>query len=422
MLKYRINGGLFACNDGGIFYSDNGSSFIDKTSNLGISQLYKLGVSKAPSDQTLIGAQDCGSKLLIGDTWTWLTQGDVMECIIDYSTVSTQYRIEFGGAYIYRTTDLWKTFTQINPPGAGSGAWVTPFVMDPNDPQTLYTGYADIWKTTNKGNTWTKISNINSAQKIRSIAIAPSNTAMIYIGDINHIWKTSNGGVSWSEITGSLPLQNSILTSISVKDNDPNLLWITLGGYNFDKVFQSNNGGISWSNISDGLPPIPVYSIVQNTQINNQIHLYVGTEFGVYFKNGTNNWIEYNTNLPKVKTGEIEIYYDTNPANSKLRLASYGRGLWETNLSPEILNAVFNFDTTTIKVYPNPTNGIIIIEGLPINKEIVLSVYDIYGNLIKRIITTSSNAQIDINKEPSGTYILSLNNKTEQFSMKIIKN
>ena len=77
--------------------------------------------------------------------------------------------------------------------------------------------------------------------------------------------------------------------------------------------------------------------------------------------------------------------------------------------------------SSKLKIYPNPTSGIISIEGLPIDKEILITVYDINGILIKSITTSSSNAQIDINKKPSGTYLLILKSKTEQFLVRIIK-
>jgi PKD repeat protein len=117
---------------------------------------------------------------------------------------------------------------------------------------------------------------------------------------------------------------------VTVKNDDVNTVWVTLGGYNSTTVFQSVNGGTTWTNISTGLPQIPAYAIVQNNQSTTEVQLYVGTELGVYFKKGTDNWIAFNTGLPNVKIGEIEIYYAASPQNSILRAATFGRGLWET--------------------------------------------------------------------------------------------
>ena len=332
MIRYRDNGDVFECNDGGIYFSnDNGSNFSDITNGIVNSEMYKLSNSQTVSDEVIAGLQDNGTKLRSGGNWDDVKGGDGMECLIDYTNVNIQYGTYTNGQ-ISRTTNHWVSSTAIEPSSAGDGAWVTPFIISPNDHNTLYAGYADIWKTTNKGNNWTKISSMNSGEKIRSMAIAASNTQILYVADNNHIWKTTNDGSSWTDITGNLPLGSSNITYITVKDDDANTLWITLSGYNNENVFESTNGGSSWSNISSGLPAIPARSIVQNKQITGSVHLYIGTELGVYFKNGSDDWIEYNTGLPKVKTGELEIYYDANPADSKLRLASYGRGMWESSL------------------------------------------------------------------------------------------
>ncbi len=330
-LKYRNNGDLFECNDGGVYIStDNGIYWEDKTNGMVISQMYKLGVSQSVSNETITGLQDNGTKLLSGGSWRDVKGGDGMECLIDYTDVNIQY-----GTYVYgqitRTTDHWENnFTNIEPVNAGDGAWVTPYIIDPINNQTLYAGYANVWKTTNRGDSWTMISTMNTSNKIRSMAIAPSNTQVLYVADPSTIWKTENGGTLWTNITNTLPVGSNDITYIAVKNDDANTIWVTLSGYNSNRVYESINGGSSWTNISAGLPQLPAYSIVQNKQSINEVQLYIGTEVGIYFKRGSDNWILYNSGLPNVKIGELEIYYASNPQNSKLRAATYGRGLWES--------------------------------------------------------------------------------------------
>jgi len=121
------------------------------------------------------------------------------------------------------------------------------------------------------------------------------------------------------------------ITSLCVKNNDPNTIWYSGGGYNTNSVYKSTDGGAKWTNISAGLPSLPFYSIVFNKLGNDYEQLYAGSEVGVYFKDGENEWVAFNNGLPNVKIGELEIYYDTlNPENCRLRAATYGRGLWES--------------------------------------------------------------------------------------------
>ena len=351
MLLYRNDGYLFECNDGGIYSSgDNGTTWNNKTNGIVISQMYKLGVSQTTNSETITGLQDNGTKLMSGGTWSDVKGGDGMECLIDYSNGNIQYGTYVAGQ-IDRTTDHWSTATDITaaiPGGLGAtGAWVSPYLIDPVNPQTLYVGYSDIWKTTDRGNSWAKISSMNSSNKIRSMAIAPSNPQVLFVADPYIIWKTPDNGTSWTNITGTLPTGSGRITYIAVKNDDPTTLWVTLSGYNATKVFQSINGGTTWTDISAGLPSIPAYSIIQNKQTGTEVQLYAATELGVYFKKGSDNWIAYNTGIPNVSVGELEIYYAANPIDSKLRAATFGRGLWESPVYYSSVPMTFTSATTT---------------------------------------------------------------------------
>ena len=62
---------------------------------------------------------------------------------------------------------------------------------------------------------------------------------------------------------------------------------------------------------------------------NNSDGLYIGTDVGVYFRNSTMaDWIPYNTGMPNVIVNELEISYN----NNKLWAATFGRGLWNSDL------------------------------------------------------------------------------------------
>ena len=365
MLRYRGDGNLFECNDGGVYISaNNGTLWSNKTNGIVISQMYKLGVSQTTPNETITGLQDNGTKLLSAGAWSDVKGGDGMECLIDYTDANIQYGTYVNGQ-LDRTKDHWITATDIsaNIPGGlkETGAWVSPYIIDPLNPKILYLGYSDIYKTTDQGDAWTKISTMNTSSKIRSMAIAPSNPQVLYVADPTRIWKTTDGGSSWINITGTIP---SNITNIAVKNDDENTLWVTVSGYTSSKVFQSISGGTTWTNISTGLPSIPTYTIVQNKQVNAEVQLYVGTELGVYFKKGTDNWIAYNTGLPNVSVGELEFYYALNPSDSKLRVATYGRGLWETPVYYTPVNMTYASSTTTqnktANIFPNQTNQEII--------------------------------------------------------------
>ncbi len=352
MMKFRSSDNtLFETNDGGIYYtSDGGSNWTDKTNGIVPSQMYRLGVSATTSGDVITGLQDNGSKLLSGGSWDLAMGGDGMECLIDFTDVNTQYGETPGGS-IKRTTNHWTSSTSISGGISESGYWVTPYVIDPNNHLTLYAGYSNVWKSTDQGSNWTKISTMSTSSKLRSLAVAPSNSQVIYTSDPDQIWVTTNGGTSWTDITGTLPVSSSSITYISVKNNDPSTAWVSMGQYNAYGVYETTDGGSNWTDISSGLPQIPVMCVIQNRQNTSQTELYAGTDLGVYVKIGSGGWTAFNNGLPNVVVNELEIYYNDSQSNlSRLRAATRGRGLWESELysppnSPPVADFTIN-DTT----------------------------------------------------------------------------
>jgi photosystem II stability/assembly factor-like uncharacterized protein len=357
-LAFQNGTTLFEGNDGGVYRTTNGgASWTDLSNGLVISQLYRIGVSQTNASTVLTGLQDNGSKLFNGGFWTDVKGGDGMECIVDYSNPKYMYATYVQGQ-ISRSGNGGLSFpydiSAKIPGGKPVGAWVTPYIIDPINSLTLYAGYDKIWKTTDRGSNWQTASQVLSpSQKLRSLAIAPTNNNVIYTADHTNMWKTTDGGATdWSTISLPVEVTNS-LTYIAVHASDPNIVWITFGGYSQGlKVYESTNGGSSWTNISEGLPNIPVMCIVQNKSVTDKNNLFVGTDNGVYTKDGINNWVEYSSGLPNAVVTELEIFYDTEGGPDKLIAGTYGRGLWETEiLSPlpvELISFVGNVESGKI--------------------------------------------------------------------------
>ena len=321
---------LFECNDGGIYKTHNGKDWTNIGSGLVISQIYRLGTSKTVAGEVINGLQDNGTKLVSGGVWNDVSGGDGMECAIDYTDVNTQYD-ETPNGKIKRTTDHWQSSVGITTGLSGSGAWVTPFQIDPVKHNTLYIGYQDVFKSTNQGTQWSQLSHFGNSSTLRSLAVAPSDNQYIYAATLTKIYLSSNGGDSWKDITSSLPVNNASITYIAVKNDDPKTVWVTMGGYNSDGVYKTENAGISWENISNGLPDIPIDCIVQNKLKADTVQLYAGTDFGVYVKQGHSLWTRYSESLPNVIVDEMEIRYD-DAGSGILYGATFGRGLWSAQL------------------------------------------------------------------------------------------
>ncbi len=345
---------LYECNDGGLSStSDGGSTWSHHTDGMVISQMYRLGVAQTTSADVITGLQDNGTKAILSSVWDDVLGGDGMECLIDWSDEQTQYGSLYNGI-IYRTTNHWSSSTQIDGGISGNAAWVTPYVQDPVVSNTIYVGFQDVWKSTNQGNSWTKISTWGG-NTLRSLTVAPSDVDYIYAATTSTIYRTTNGGSSWSNITNSLPTGSSNITYISVKDNDPNTIWVSMGEFNSYGAFESTDGGANWTDISSGLPSLPINCVIQNKQNSTDVELYAATDVGVYLKLGAANWTPFFNNMPNVVVTELDIYYDANPTNSLLRASTFGRGLWESDLysATTTLAADFYTNNTNIELGEN---------------------------------------------------------------------
>jgi hypothetical protein len=202
--------------------------------------------------------------------------------------------------------------------------------MHPTNPSTIYAGYNEVYKSTDRGDNWTTIGPSTIGGGIIALTIAPSDPNYIYTASLDRLYMTSNGGTTWSNVTSGLPVSSTGITCIAVSDQNPQQVWVTLSGYQAgQKVLYSSDAGSTWTNISGSLPNIPVNCIAYQNGSNDA--LYIGTDFGVYYIDNTlPGWIPYGNGLPNVIISELEIFYP----GQKIRAATYGRGIWEADLSP----------------------------------------------------------------------------------------
>lgn len=326
-LEYNpLNNGLYAGNDGGVYFlENNGSKWKDISGNLSILQVYRLGLSATNNEIIITGNQDNGSfKRNAGNEWSYILGGDGMECIVDYTDENTIFA-EYYFGNITRSTDGGQTYINISPT-YGNSAWITPYIMHPTNPKTLYLGgYGELYKTENSGNSWSTLAYLGN-EPLQSLAICKTQPEYIYAANYSHIWVSSNGGTEFTEITSGLP--QASITYIAVSDTDPQKAWITLSGYlQGHKVYYTDNAGMSWQNYSEGLPNVPANSIVHVQ--NSAGDVYVATDLGVYYRNlNMPRWVPFNNGLPAMIVYELEIQYNTN----KIFAATYGRGIWSADL------------------------------------------------------------------------------------------
>jgi len=319
---------LYSAHDGGIDKTtDLGKNWTSISDGLVITQFYRLGASNHHAQSMVGGSQDNGTSLLDSDgIWRKILGSDGMECIIDYSDPKILYASTYNGN-IFISYDGGVSFSEIissNGVTQEAGAWVTPFIQDPNYPHILYAGYRNIWKSNNRGNNWYKITTFPSSHPTFSaLAVAPSNSNFIYGATPAVLYKSSDGGATFNVILTT----QSAITSIEVDPNNPERIWVTHSGFNSELKIQEYDGN-QWKNITGNLPNVPANSVVYQTDSPDR--LYIGTDLGVFYSDyNSAYWELYGSELPNVVVSEIQIVDKFNVISA----ATYGRGMWQAPLN-----------------------------------------------------------------------------------------
>jgi hypothetical protein len=265
---------------------------------------------------------------------------------IDPTSVSTWY-FEYQYLQLQRSTNagagwqsIWNTSAPISDAKTSFANFVSPFVLDPNHPATLYAGGTWLWRTTNAlapSVSWSYL--YNNSNPISAIAIAPSNSDVLYLGHNNgSIQKTTNataGSPAFTDVDNNSsvnPLPDRFVTRIYIDPSDSNTVYVALGGYASPNLWKSSNGGISFAPISGSgvtaLPSTPIRGFVRHPR--NAQRLYAGTEVGLYeSEDGGQTWSATAGGPEDSPIDEVRFVLGTET----LLVATHGRGLWTTDVS-----------------------------------------------------------------------------------------
>lgn len=350
-----LNGRLYAGNDGGVYWTNNGgNTWTDISSGLAISQVYKIGQSATTQDQMMHGYQDNGTCVSTGASFTTIGGGDGFECYIDYSNANYKYRAtngglsrSSGGGYSSIATYATNGISDL------SSVFAFPSILHKTNPNTLFLGYQNVWRTTNakaspaSSVSWSAISTGETVRcKVLEQSAADNN--ILYVVRTGQIKRSDNANdAAASVVWNSCTLPDGLTpTDLEAHPTDPNIVYAT-AGYG---VYKSTDKGLNWVNISGTLPSLFTNCLVYDKNSNEGI--YVGNQTGIWYKDANMaDWMFYSTSLPTVDIREIEIYYNASDRSSeRVKAATYGRGTWENKLlsSPPVFNCA---NLTTVNLY-----------------------------------------------------------------------
>ena len=354
-LKFQPGSGtiLYSANDGGVNVSTNaGNTWTDLSDGLAIMEIYNLSSSATNPNVIVVGAQDNGTNKKSSTGFSRINYGDGLDCIIDYTDSNTIYSSYQNGA-IFRSIDGGATNVYISP--STSYNFQNNYSMNPLKPKTLYAAFNNIYRSYNRGATWTAITSglyptSTGGGFLIPVIAAPSDTNTIYVARFTELYKTTNGGISWTTLTSAGVLPDAYITGMAVDPTDANKVWITYTSYlshfyttSNQRVFKTTDGGLTWTNITyTGLPFGSNNCILHHDGPADA--LYVGTDLGVYYLDNTmSSWVPYTNGIPNVRVTDLDIQQSVG----KIRAATYGRGIWESDLNLPVINTN---DAGTLKV------------------------------------------------------------------------
>jgi FG-GAP-like repeat len=345
---FDASGRLLDGNDGGIWRLDNPTtpSWTNLNGNLTTIQFQGVGLHPTNANIAVGGSQDNGTEVFGGSVlWTETDGGDGGLAKFSPTNGARAYHqipnASFGTNFFRRSDDTgqtWTTKTSSISVDVNSQNFYAPFAVDPGNGNRVLYGTNRVWETTNGGDTWAVISNVNvggfnsGGNFVDAIGLAPSDTNTVYAATggtfaaNSQIFVTTNHGAAWTE--RDLPVGGRV-NDIQVDRANAQVAYAVINRFNATngQVYKTVNGGAAWTNITGNLPAIPVWSLQIDSTTNR---LFVGADDGVYVTgNGGATWSRFGTGLPNVQVFQIEL----NAALNILTAATHGRSAWQMSTS-----------------------------------------------------------------------------------------
>jgi photosystem II stability/assembly factor-like uncharacterized protein len=228
--------------------------------------------------------------------------------------------------------------------------WTFPIIFSPVDPRILYTATQHVWKTTNDGQSWERISgdlsrhdpktmghsggpitgDMNGPEVYATVfALAPGKT------DVNILWAgsddglvhlTRDGGKTWTNVTPPDMPDFGRVSIIDASSFDPGTAYMAVKRPLLDDfapyIFRTHDFGRTWTKIVNGIDPDEYVHTVREDPKRRGL-LYAGTQEGVhisYDDGGT--WLPLSLNLPNTQVSDLIV------EDRDLVISTHGRGFY----------------------------------------------------------------------------------------------
>lgn len=342
--------------DGGIFVSTDGGASFDFDKNDGIvSMLAQTVISSPKNPQSFIsGMQDTGTRARLGSSsiFNQVTGGDgegvgwsQANNLVTLATVQNGI-VRRSPGLLPNTFGNW---LNVSPPRFAGDVqlFFTPMatpssITDPTGLIFFTASQRRVFVTIDGAQartSWLVLASAGSRLPSNFIiratwhgialeAADPQFNRIAVAGAGGRIAFTLNGGTTWTvtPLIGVVPGFLGFLSSAAWTQNGGLYLSSDHPANGATRVLKSFDNGTTWQRADIGLPDAPVFHIIVDPRDTAGQSLFAATSFGVYNTiDGGLSWSRFGASLPAVRATGLWIA----PDGGMLRVATYGRGLWQ---------------------------------------------------------------------------------------------
>jgi photosystem II stability/assembly factor-like uncharacterized protein len=377
---------IYTGNDGGIWRStDAGVTWLHdlNTATFSATQFQSVAVHPTDPNFSIGGTQDNGTNFFMPNrTWTRVDFGDGGYALIDQNATNTE-DVTMYHTYFNQTGNMIGFARNTKVSCATDGQWsfmgiylppidptvhcdgfkdhfnginitdnvnfYAPMALGPGTPNTVYFGTDKLYRSTDKGDTMTVVSQVFAAGvPVSAIGISAAGDNKRIVGlNSGKVFATITGGNPMTDVTatattgtpGAMPAK--YIARAVIDPNNANTAYVVFNGNAITgrhiwKTTNLNNTGtspVTWTAI-DVTPFADVSVNAFVVDPADSEHLYAGTDRGVYYSpDGGASWSLYGTGLPDVAVFDLAI---SPPATvpRTLRAATHGRGFYEIAAAP----------------------------------------------------------------------------------------
>jgi photosystem II stability/assembly factor-like uncharacterized protein len=358
---------IYVGTDGGVYMSVDKGITWQFNHGLPVGQFYHVAYDTKEPYNVYGGLQDNGSWMApsaapggIGNgNWDRVGGGDGFWTVPDPD--GKMVYVEYQGGNMFRT-DLTTLKSDLIQPQKTTKEeklrwnWNTPIAIGVKNPKNLYVGAQYLYKSTDQGRNWKKISgdlttNDKNKQKqedsgglsedntsaenhctIFTIAESPFDENIVWVGtDDGNLQYTINGGTTWTNVSENVAkcgiAKQTWVSSIELSHFDENTLYVTFDNHMYGDhrtyLGKSTDMGKTWTRINN--PVFTGYAHkIKEDHINRKL-LFLGTEMGLFATlDGGEKWFRMKNHIPEyLMTRDIQIH----PKTHDLIIASHGRGI-----------------------------------------------------------------------------------------------